>query len=98
MVKGDYLQMETTGATDGAVEPLRTQLMERFGAGTFPVRQPAELLSLMADGPAVFVVDGGEVSVLELALTCGEQLEFPYESAEALVDDVVSARPHGACR
>jgi hypothetical protein len=84
--------MSTTGATDGAVEPLRTQLIEQFGAGRFPVRQPAELLSLLADGPAVLVVDGDEVGVLELALTCGEQLEFPYESVEELVDDVVTAR------
>jgi hypothetical protein len=90
--------MVTNGETDSAVEPLRTQLTELFGPEGFPVRRPTDLLPLMATGPAVVVVDEEEVSGLELALTCGEWLSFPYESAEELVDDVVSAQLNGRYR
>jgi hypothetical protein len=84
--------MATLSAVDSAVDPLRAQLTEAFDAGSFPVRRPADLLSLMANGPSVFVVDDHEMAALELALACGETLEFPYERPEDLVDDVVAAR------
>jgi hypothetical protein len=76
---------------DPSLEPLRAQLVETFGPASFPVRRPTDLLPPMASGRDVFVVDGVELVALEIALTAGESLSFPYETADALAEDVVSA-------
>ncbi|AUV81847.1 hypothetical protein C2R22_09460 [Salinigranum rubrum] len=71
--------------------PLRAQLFETFDPATFPVQRPVELLPVMVDGRDVFVADDREFAALELALTVGEYLQFPYEAADDLVDDIVTA-------
>jgi hypothetical protein len=76
---------------DRTTEPLRAQLVEAFETTTFPVRRPTALLSAMANGRGVFVVDDVELVALELALTCGESLSFPYETVDDIVDDIVAA-------
>jgi hypothetical protein len=83
--------MDTVPQVDSAVEPLRAQLQETFETATFPVRQPADLLTVMATGRSVFVADGIELVALELAIACGDQLSFPYATAEELVEDVMTA-------
>lgn len=83
--------MATTASTDRATDPLRTQLLDSFESSSFPVRQPNDLLPVIANASPVYVVDGRELVGLELALRCGRHLSFPYETREELVDDLVLA-------
>jgi hypothetical protein len=83
--------MPTSTSIDRTPDPLRTQLVETFETATFPLRRPVDLLPVLATGRGVFVDDDVELVALELALACGDQLSFPYESATELADDVASA-------
>ncbi|MFB6146555.1 MAG: MTH865 family protein [Halobacteriaceae archaeon] len=74
----------------GRVEArLREQLTDTFEAAAYPVTDPFDLVPVLPDGPGTqFEAGDVTVSAMDLA-THGEYQDFPYESAEALVDDVV---------
>jgi len=69
---------------------LRRQLTDAFEGAEYPVADPFELVPLLPDGPAT-EFRAGEVVVpaIELGTTYAEYQEYPYESVEALVDDLV---------
>ena len=69
---------------------LRQQLTDAFDGADYPVADPFELVPLLPDGPAT-EFRAGEVVVpaIELGTTYAEYQEYPYESVEALVDDLV---------
>jgi hypothetical protein len=79
--------MGSTAETEGR---LRRQLSETFETARFPLREPADLLRAMAEGHREFAVGDEELAALELALAVGDDLSFPYRTAEDLVDDVVA--------
>ncbi|MFB6301739.1 MAG: MTH865 family protein [Haloferacaceae archaeon] len=78
--------------TSRAERDLREQLLDAFGDADFPVDDQMELVPILPDGPmTTFEVDDRSYTAMELAAAIAEHQEFPYESAEALVDDVIDA-------
>ncbi len=75
--------------TDDA-DQLRAELERVFGRAEYPVEEPMDLVPALPDGPGT-TFDAGEVSVgvLELGGTYAEYQTYPYETADALVADLM---------
>jgi hypothetical protein len=71
---------------------LRAQFEEAFAGADFPVENQMDLVPALPDGPGT-TFEAGDVSfsAMELAANLSGYQEFPYESAEELVDDVMAA-------
>jgi hypothetical protein len=71
---------------------LRAQFEDAFGAAEFPVENQMDLVPALPDGPGT-TFEAGDVSfsAMELASKLGGHQEFPYETLDALVDDVMAA-------
>lgn len=71
---------------------LREQFMDAFGGADFPVQNQMDLVPALPNGPAT-KFEAGDVSftAMELAAKLGSDQDFPYDSAEELVDDVLEA-------
>lgn len=71
---------------------LREQFHATFSRAEFPVVDPFELIPVLPDGPAT-EFRSGEVVVpaIELGMTYNEYQDFPYESVDMLVDDLITA-------
>lgn len=70
---------------------LREQFRTTFSRADYPVTDPFELIPVLPDGPAT-EFQSGEVVVpaIELGMTYGEYQEFPYDSVDGLVDDIIA--------
>lgn len=78
-----------------AEEALREQLREVLGAAEYPVENQMDLLPVLPDGPSTtFEAGDVRVTAVELATKLGDYQSFPYESPEALVDDVIAGMKH----
>ena len=78
--------------TDDAERQLREQLLSAFANADFPVEDQMDLVPALPDGPLTSFEAGDRTfSAMELAAEIGDHQSFPYESAEALVDDVIAA-------
>ena len=79
--------------TDDTVEQeLRAQLLEVFSNADYPVTGQMELVPVLPDGPATtFEVGDRTVSAMSMAAKLADHQDFPYETVESLVDDVVAA-------
>ncbi|MUW14414.1 hypothetical protein GJ633_06845 [Halorubrum sp. CBA1125] len=71
---------------------LREQFLDAFGNADFPVENQMDLVPALPDGPATSF-EAGDVrfTAMELATKLGSEQDFPYDSAEALVDDILDA-------
>lgn len=71
---------------------LREQFLDAFGGADFPVENQMDLVPALPDGPMT-TFEAGDVrfTAMELATKLGGEQEFPYETAEELVDDVLDA-------
>ena len=69
---------------------LREQFLEAFGGADFPVENQMDLVPALPDGPAT-KFEAGDVSftAMEMAAKLGSEQEFPYDTAEELVDDII---------
>ena len=69
---------------------LREQFMEAFGGADFPVDNQMDLVPALPDGPGT-KFEAGDVSftAMEMAAKLGSEQEFPYDTPEALVDDII---------
>ncbi|MBB6646279.1 MTH865 family protein [Halobellus ruber] len=72
-------------------EQLRAELVEVFSRADFPVEEPMELVPALPDGPGT-TFEAGEVSVgvMELGSEYAEYQNYPYETVEDLVDDLMA--------
>ncbi|MFA9517695.1 MTH865 family protein [Halopenitus sp. H-Gu1] len=71
---------------------LRAQFTEAFEDAEFPVETQMDLLPALPNGPSTtFEADDVRFSAMELATKLGGNQDFPYESLEELVDDVIEA-------
>lgn len=71
---------------------LRSQFVAAFRGADYPVSGQMDLVPALPDGPTTTFESGDfSMSALELATTLSDHQEFPYESVESLVDDVMSA-------
>ncbi|MFB6160749.1 MAG: MTH865 family protein [Haloferacaceae archaeon] len=79
--------------SDEAVErQLREQLLDAFADADFPVEDQMDLVPALPDGPTTtFEAGDRSFSAMELAANLGAHQDFPYATAEELVDDVIGA-------
>jgi hypothetical protein len=70
---------------------LREQLVRTFDQATFPVGDPTELIPVLPDGPGTeFRAGDVVIPAVELGTKYGEYQDFPYETVDALVDDIIA--------
>ena len=71
---------------------LREAFTDVFENADYPVESHTDLIPLLPKGPLT-KFQGGDVSIsaMELGMTYGSHLEFPYESCEALVEGIMHA-------
>lgn len=75
---------------DDVEAELREQLTATLGRARFPVEDPFELVPVLPDGAATeFRASGVVIPAIELGTRYGEYQEFPYDSVEPLVDDII---------
>jgi hypothetical protein len=78
--------------TDAAEQDLRGELMDALADAEFPVTDRMDLVPVLPDGPTTTFEAGDRTfTAMELAANLGGHQSFPYETAEALVDDVIEA-------
>jgi len=71
---------------------LRDQLTSTFGRATYPVDDPFTLIPLLPDGPGTeFRAGSVVIPAIDLGLKYREYQQYPYQSVEALVDDLIAA-------
>jgi hypothetical protein len=78
--------------TDEATKAeLREQFLEAFGNADYPVANQMDLVPALPNGPGT-KFQAGDISVtaMELAAKLGSHQDFPYDSPEELVDDVMA--------
>ncbi|MEF8779886.1 MAG: MTH865 family protein [Haloferacaceae archaeon] len=69
---------------------LREQFVEAFEGADYPVDSQMDLVPALPDGPGTkFEAGDVTVSAMELASKLGGHQEFPYETVEELVDDIM---------
>jgi hypothetical protein len=71
---------------------LRAQFRDAFGDADFPVENQMDLVPALPNGPGT-TFEAGDVSfsAMELATKLSGHQEFPYETADELIDDVMAA-------
>ena len=69
---------------------LREQMIDAFSGADYPIDGPMDLVPALPDGPGTrFESDEFSMTAMELSTKLGGG-EFPYESVDALVDDVLT--------
>ena len=77
--------------SENRAEQLREELEAVFGKAEYPVEEPMELMSVLPDGPSTtFEAQDISVGVMEFGSEYAEYQDYPYESAEALIDDLMT--------
>lgn len=70
---------------------LRDQLRAAFEGADYPVDNQMALVPTLPDGPTTrFEADDVSFTAMELATKLGEYQDFPYESVDDLIDDVIA--------
>ena len=67
---------------------LRSQMLEAFESADYPVGSPMELLPALPNGPSTRF-ESGDFSMSVIELNQELDAEFPYDSAEAMVDHII---------
>lgn len=71
---------------------LRSQLLSAVSEAEYPVSGKLDLLPVLPDGPTTeFEVGEDSVTAMQLATAIGGRSEFPYDTPEALVEDILDA-------
>lgn len=70
---------------------LRAQMIEAFADAEYPVSSPMDLVPALPDGPST-KFESGDFSMTAMELnTKVSGGDFPYETPEALVDDLLDS-------
>ncbi|WP_049936985.1 MTH865 family protein [Haloplanus natans] len=78
--------------SDDVAADLREQFRAAFENADFPVTDQMDLVPALPDGPGTrFEAGDASFSAMELAANLDGHQEFPYESVDELVDDVMAA-------
>ena len=68
---------------------LRQQMIDAFGGADYPISSPMDLVPALPNGPST-TFESGDFSMTAMELnTKLSGGDFPYDSAEAFVDDIV---------
>ncbi|MHC3437696.1 MTH865 family protein [Natrialbaceae archaeon A-gly3] len=69
---------------------LREQMVEAFDGADYPVSSPMDLVPALPNGPGT-KFESGEFSMTVMELNAElEGGDFPYESVDAFVDDIIA--------
>ena len=78
--------------SDDVSAELREQFRTAFQDADFPVSDKMDLVPALPNGPGTrFEAGDVSFSAMELAANLDGHQEFPYESVDELVDDVMAA-------
>jgi hypothetical protein len=78
--------------SDDVAAELREQFRAAFESADFPVTGQMDLVPALPDGPGTrFEAGDVSFSAMELAANLDGHQEFPYDSVDDLVDDVMAA-------
>ena len=72
-------------------DDLRQQFVEAFEGADYPVTSPMDLVPALPDGPAT-TFESGDFSMTAMELNgqfSGGDVDFPYESVDELVDELM---------
>ena len=70
---------------------LREQFTRAFEGADYPVDDQMDLVPALPDGPGTrFQAGDFSMSAMELGMKLAEFQDFPYETVEALVDDLMA--------
>lgn len=71
-------------------DEIRQQLHDGFEDADYPVNSPMDLVPALPNGPAT-TFESGDVSftAMELNAQAGGKQEFPYDTVDTLVDDIM---------
>lgn len=73
-------------------DDLREQFTEAFVGAEYPVNSPMDLVPALPDGPGTTFESGDfDMTAMELNAKAGSDQEFPYESVEEIVDDIMES-------
>lgn len=71
-------------------EKLREQFTEVFGEANYPLESPFKLIPLLPDGiRTTFESEDVVIPAIDLGMVYGDYQDYPYESVESLVDDLI---------
>ncbi len=71
-------------------EHVRQQFEEAFEGADYPVNSPMDLVPALPNGPATSFDIGDEtISAMELNQEAQGEADYPYESVDDLVDDLM---------
>ena len=71
-------------------EAVRQQFEEAFEGADYPVNSPMDLVPALPNGPGTtFQIRDEEITAMELNQRASGRQDFPYESVEDLVDDLM---------
>lgn len=74
-----------------ARDELEKQLRSIFGKARYPVKGVMDLLPVLPQGPMTkFQVGTKSITAMELSQKLASRAHFPYQSADALVQDVLA--------
>ncbi|WP_058991848.1 MTH865 family protein [Haloarcula sp. CBA1127] len=77
--------------TEDTAEQLRAELEAVFTSAEYPVEEPMELVPVLPDGPSTtFEAGDVRVGVMDFGTEYAEYQDYPYETAAALVDDLMA--------
>ncbi|SEO40539.1 hypothetical protein SAMN04487948_102265 [Halogranum amylolyticum] len=77
-------------SNDETAAEIRSQLLEAFNGAEYPVSNQMDLVPALPNGPGTrFEAGDTSFTAMEMAAKLGSHQEFPYNSAEELVDDVM---------
>ena len=68
---------------------LREQMENAFEDADYPISSPMDLLPALPNGPST-TFESGEFSMTVMELNTKLDGDFPYESPESFVDDVIA--------
>lgn len=69
-------------------DDLREQFIEAFEGADYPINSPMDLVPALPDGPST-KFESGDFSVTAMELNTKLSGDFPYDSVESFVDDVM---------
>lgn len=70
-------------------DELREQMIDAFGDADYPINSPMDLVPALPNGPSTTFESGDfSMTAMELNTKLGGG-DFPYETPEAFVDDVI---------
>ena len=71
-------------------DDLRQQFVEAFEGADYPVNSPMDLVPALPDGPATTFESGDfSMTAMELNSQLSGGTDFPYDSVDALVDELM---------